>query len=52
MPAHQVVGEFRRAAEWDMLQADARLLGEDFAAEMSGRADAPAAILDRLALLR
>ena len=52
VPAHQVVGEFRRAAERDMLQADARLLGEDFAAEMSGRADAPASVLDRVALLR
>jgi hypothetical protein len=27
VPAHQVIGEFRRAAERDVLQADAGLLG-------------------------
>jgi hypothetical protein len=52
MAADHVVGELGGAAERDVLQANAALLGEYLAAEMSGRADAPAAVLDRFALFR
>src|SRR4029078_9909683 len=49
MTAHEVVCQLGGAAERNVLQADVRLLGDNFPAKMSGRAAAPAAVPDPVA---